>query len=202
MKSINTIHSSNGFAQYLSDQSYLAMIPEVTAGTPLVPTNFVPLVKADIKTVLNHSVDNRMKGLNWKGNDMLRGFRTHEGTITVLADPDTLGHFLNMTMAKGSTTGTADGYTHPFTVGSSKTYTMDIKKGLYVQRYFGVMIDEFTLEFADGKLQIVAKVSAMGQFSIASVGVATSGAVTSLTLDDEYDIAPNRGLVACRNNRQ
>lgn len=183
-------------AQYLADNAYLAIKPETTAGVAVVPTVFVPLVSESIKTVVNHSADQRMKGINWKANGLLRGFRTHEGEITVLGDPDTLGHFLNMTFLKGSTTGDADGYTHPFTVGTPDTYTIEIKKGDHVVRYFGVMIDELKLEFADGQLQITASIRAQGQFSVASLGVATSGSVTSMVLDDEYDIAPNRGLAS------
>jgi len=46
-------------------------------------------------------------------------------------------------------------------------------------------------------MTITASIKAMSQFSVASVGVALTGAgMTSLTLDDEYDISPNKGLVA------
>lgn len=181
---------------YLADNSYLAIKPESTAGVAVIPTNFVPLISESIKTIVNHSPDRRMKGIDWKSSDLLRGNRMHEGEVVVLGDPDTLGHFLNMVLLKGSTTGDANGYTHPFTVGNSDSYTFEIKKGVYVQRYFGVKVDELKLEFSDGQLQITASIKAMGQFSIGSVGVALTGAgMTSLVLDDTYDIAPNRGLV-------
>lgn len=181
--------------QYLSDNAYLAIKPEATAGVAVTPTIMLPLVSESIRTVVNHSADQRMKGINWKANGLLRGFRSHEGEVVVLADPDTLGHFLNMTFTKGSTTGNAtDGYSHPFTVGTPDTYTIDIKKGDHVVRYFGVMVDELKLDFSDGQLQITASISALGQFSVAKLGVTSAGAVTSVTLDDDYDIAPNRGL--------
>lgn len=181
---------------YLADNSYLMIKPEATPGTAVIPTVVVPLVSENIKTIVNHVPDRRMKGIDWKANDLLRGNRTHEGDVVVLADPDTLGHFLNMVMLKGSTTGDADGYTHPFTVGASDSYTFEIKKGYYVQRYFGVKINELKIEFVDGQMQLTAKVMAMGQFSIGTLGVALSGSVTALVMDDTYDIAPNRGLVA------
>lgn len=181
---------------YIGEQSYLAIKPEVTAGTAVIPTIFIPIVEADIKTVVNHEADRRMKGITWKANDMLRGNRSHEGSITVLGDPDTMGHILNMLMVKGTTTGDAtNGYTHPFTVGDGKSYTFDIKKGNHTQRFFGVYIDSIDMEFVDQQLQVTLNVQAMGQFSVASVSVALSGAVTSLILDDEYDINPSRGLV-------
>ncbi len=184
-------------ATYLSDNSYLMVKPEATAGTAVIPTILIPLVSSSLKTVTNYSADRRMKGLDWKSNDLLRGNRSHEGEITVLCDPDTLGHIMNMVMAKGSTTGSAPaGFTHPFTVGAPKSYTFEIKKGLYAQRYFGVYIDKVDFDFQDGQLQAKLSVKAMGQLSVATVGVALTGAaMTSLTLDDEYDIAPNRGFV-------
>lgn len=180
---------------YIGEQSYLAIKPESTPGVAVVPTIFIPIVEADMKTVVNHEADRRMKGISWKSNGMLRGNRSHEGTITLLGDPDTMGHVLNMLMTKGSTTGDADGYTHPFTVGNGDSYTFDIKKGNHVQRFFGVYVEEVSMEFADGQLQVTLTVKAMGQFSVATVGVALSGSVTELILNDEYDISPNRGLV-------
>ena len=181
---------------YLADNSYLAIKPEAVAGTPVIPTVFVPLISESIKTNVNHLADQRMKGIAWKSSDLLRGNRVHEGDLVALGDPDTLGHFLNMVMKLGSTTGDADGYTHPFTVGDPQSYTIEIKKGLYAQRYFGVLIDELKMDFSEGQLQLTSSIKAMGQFSVASVGVALTGAgMTDLILDDQYDISPNRGLV-------
>ena len=183
--------------KYLANESYIAIKPEATPGTPVKPTIFIPLVSEDIKTVVNYKADNRMKGIAWKSDDLLRGNRSHEGSVTLLGDPDTLGHLLNMTMVKGSTTGDANGYTHPFTVGDGKSYTFEIKKGSYTQRYFGVKIDEMSIEFKDQQMEIKLAVKATGQFSVGTVGVALTGAgMTSLKLDDTYDINPNRGLVA------
>jgi len=182
---------------FLSDNQYLAIKPEAVAGTPLTPTIFVPLVSESIKTVLNHSVDRRLKGHNWKGNDLLRGNRSHEGQIVVLADPDNLGHILNMVMTKGSTTGdSTNGYTHPFTVGAGKSYTFEVSKGGYSQRYFGVYVDEVSIGFQDGQMQLTLSIKALGQFSVGQLGVALTGAaMTSMVLDDNYDISPTRGLV-------
>ena len=180
----------------LSDNSYLAIKPESTHGTAVIPTVFVPLVSSDLDTNPNHSEDMRMKGLDWAASEIRRGNRNHEGNIVFLADPDMLGHALNMNFLKGSTTGDANGYTHPFTVGTPDSYTVEIRKGIYAQRFFGVRPEELKLDFAEGQeMQVSMKVKATGQFSVAKLGIALSGSVTSLTLDDEYDIAPNRGLV-------
>jgi hypothetical protein len=181
---------------HLSDQSYLAIKKEAVAGVAVKPNTFIPLVSESIKTVVNHEVDRRMRGVDWKGTNLVRGNRSHEGELKVLGDPDTIGYFLDMLMVKGSSTGSsADGYTHPFTVGTGNTYTIEIKKGNYAQRYFGVRIDELHLEFEDGQLVVTAQIKAMGQVSVMSLGANLSGASTSLTLADTYDIAPNNGLV-------
>lgn len=195
MRSQIVTHSHNGNVNYLADGAYLAIKPETTAGTAVIPTIFVPLVSESVKTVVNHQVDRRMKGIDWKGTDLLRGNRTHEGDITVLCDPSTIGHLLNMVMTKGSTTGSAPTYTHPYTVGTPKSYTIEFKKGFYAQRYFGVFAEQIKFDFTDGQMTATLSIKAMGQVGIMSVGVATSGSVTSLSLDDEYDLNPNSGLV-------
>lgn len=190
-------HSYNGNATYLSDNSYLAIGEESVAGTAVIPSNFVPLISENIKTIVNHTADRRMKGVSWKTTGVLRGNRTHEGDIVVLGDPDTLGHFLNMVFNKASDSGSTPTYTHTFNVGSPSSYTFDIKKGAYVQRFFGVYVEKLKIDFQDGQMQLTVSISAMGQFSTATLGVALTGAgMTAATFDDEYDIAPARGLVA------
>jgi len=190
------VNLQNGDFAYLADQSYLAIKKETTAGVAVTPNVFIPLVSADIKTVVNHNVDRRMRGIDWKGADLIKGNRSHEGEVKIYGDADNIGYFLNMLMVKGSTTGDSNGYTHPFTVGNGATYTFEIKKGLYAQRFFGVRIEEMRMEFEEGQLVVTLIVKAMGQIGIGSVGVALTGAgMTSLVLDDGYDIAPNTGLV-------
>ena len=171
---------------------------EAVEGTPVTPNFFTPLVSESIKTVLNLTADRRMKGLDWKSDDVLRGIRKHEGEIVLFADPDALGHVLNMTFKKGTTNGSAgDGYTHPFTPEASKSYTIEIQKGPYAQRYFGVKADSLKLSFVDGKLQANVSVKAMGQFSVATLASALTGAgMTAAVFDSKYDIKPTAGLVA------
>jgi hypothetical protein len=136
-----------------------------------------------------------MKGLSWKSDDLLPGDRKHEGDIVVYADADNLGHLLNMTLSKGSTTGGASGYTHPFVVGEPDSYTMEIQKGPFAVRYFGVKADSLRLEFEDGLLKATTTIKARGQFSVATLKETLNGSVTSLKLEHNYDDRPNTGLV-------
>jgi tail tube protein len=182
---------------FFSDQGYLAVKPQASAGVPIIPTNFVPLVSESIKTVQNLSTDKRLKGRTWGANDLLKGARTHEGEIVIEADPDNLGHFLNMLITKGVTTGDAsDGYTHPFTVGDPDNYSIEFNRGAFAQRIMGVQASEMRLEFQDNRMVVRAQIQGLAQFSVATLGVALTGAgMTSLVLDDKYDRQPTRGLV-------
>jgi len=181
---------------YFSDQGYLAVIPEGTPGTAVIPTNFVPLISESIKTIQNLSTDKRMKGRTWGANDLLKGARTQEGEIAVEADPDNLGHFLNMLIKLGSTTGDAtDGYTHPFLQGDPDSYTVEFNRGAYAIRVVGVQASELRLEFQDNRMVVKSQIQGLGQFSVATLGVALTGAgMTSIVLDDKYDREPTKGL--------
>jgi len=180
---------------YLTDNSYLALKVETTPGTAVTPNIFIPLVSENIKSDVAYKADRRMKGLSWKSDDLLQGERKHEGDIVIYADADSLGHFLNMTLLKGTTTGSSTGYTHPFTVGEPDSYTIEIQKGPFAVRYFGVKADSLRLEFEDGLLKATASIKAMGQFSVATLKENLSGSVTSLKLAHNYDDKPNTGLV-------
>ncbi len=182
---------------YLSDKSYLAVKVEATEGTAVKPDVFIPLVSESIKINPTHTADRRFAGRTWKSDDLLKGSRSHEGDVVVLGDPDNLGHILNMVLTKGTTTGSLTiGYTHPFTVGSPKSYTIEIGKGTYAQRFFGVKGEKLKLDFVDGKLQATLSIKAMGQASVATLSTALTGAgMTSAVLKQDYDLKPNTGFV-------
>jgi len=184
-------------ANYLADRSYIAVKPQAAATTPIIPSNFYPLVSESIKVNPNFTADRRMKGLTWKSDEILKGSRTIEGDITVLAAPDVLGHLLNMTYLKGTTTGdAASGYTHPFTVGEGKSYSIEISRGIYAQRLWGVRGENLKIDFADNKMQAAMSIKALGQFYSASIAIALTGAgMTTAVLSTDYDLRPSDGLV-------
>lgn len=185
------------FAQYLADTSYLAIKPETTENVPVKPNIFIPLESSDVKTDMSYKADRRMRGIDFETNDLSPGERKHSGSIKVWGDPDNLAHILNMCMTKGTTTGDAtNGYVHPFTVGNAlKSYTIEMPKGNYCQRFFGVKGDHLNLKFEDAKLKATLDIMAAGQFSAARLAANTSGAATALTMSQDYDLEPNRGLI-------
>ena len=183
---------------YLADKSYLAVKPEATPGTPVIPDNFIPLISESIRVNPNISADRRFKGLTWKSDDVVRGTRLIEGDLVIHADPDSIGHMLNMVYEKGVTTGSAPvGYTHPFTVGEGKHYSIEISRGDFAQRIWGVRGENLKIAFQDNKMIATLSIKALGQFNTASLAVALTGVgMTSAVLKQIYDTRPTDGLVA------
>jgi len=183
---------------YLADKSYIAIKPQVAAETPVIPDNFAPLISESIRLNPNYAADRRMKGIDWKSDDLLKGLRNVAGDISVHGDPDIVGHILNMVYAKGVTAGNAaSGYTHPFTVGDGKNYTVEIPRGAYAQRIWGVRGDGLRMEFVDNKLVLVLSIKALGQFNGASLAAALTGpGMTTCVLSTDYDLNPTKGLLA------
>jgi hypothetical protein len=183
---------------YMVDKGYLAIKVQAVPTTPVTPGTFIPLISESIRLNPNIIADRRIKGLDWKSDDMLKGPRTVEGDLVVYADPDTLGHLLNMCYTKGASAGSAPvGFTHPFLPGEGKSYCIDIGRGITAQRIWGARIDNLKLEFQDNKLMATASIKALGQFNGASLAVALTGAgMTSAVLKQDYNAKPTEGLVA------
>jgi len=172
------------------------MKPQGVASVPEIPDIFAPLVSESIRLNPNFTADRRMKGLDWKSDELLKGNRTIEGDLVIMADPDTLSHLLNMTYLKGETTGSlADGYTHPFTPGDGKSYVLEIPRGSYAQRIWGAKGDNLKVSFQDNKMIATISIKALGQFFTASIATALTGAgMTSVVLSTDYDLRPTDGL--------
>ena len=183
---------------YLADKSYLAVEPQVDATTPRIPSYFIPLISESIRLNPNYAADRRMKGIDWKSDELLKGSRTVEGDLVFYGDPDALGHALNMMILKGVTTGdAASGYTHPFGTGEGRNYSIEIPRGNYAQRIYGVRGDNLKMSFQDNKLLLTLSIKALGQFYTNSLAVALVGAgQTSLQLSTDYDLNPTKGLCA------
>jgi len=182
---------------FLGDKSYVALKPQSVATTPVIPTNFFGLVSESIRVNPNFEADRRMKGNDWKSDEILKGSRTIEGDLVLLGDVEALGHLLNMVYAKGSTSGNGtDGYTHPFLPGDGKSYTIEIPRGNYAQRIYGARGSNLKFEYENNKLKCTVSIKALGQFYGASLAVALTGAAqTTAVLSTEYDERPTDGLV-------
>src|SRR3972149_7021563 len=124
----------------LANLGYLALIKEVNKGVPLTPTMYVPLYKESLMTKVNLDADKPSAGNKADVFQHIQGLRDHMGELQVLAEPVTAGPILDMVLKKGTTTGSSDPYTHPFTLDANdpNSYTVDIAKGQIVFRFMGV----------------------------------------------------------------
>ncbi|MCK9601991.1 MAG: hypothetical protein M0R06_23300, partial [Sphaerochaeta sp.] len=180
---------------FLGETGYLAVKPQASALVAVLPTTFIPLQSESVVLNPNLTPDRRMKGVAWESDDLLRGALTVAGDIVALADVEALGHLLNMTYAKGVTTGDAvDGYTHPFTPGEGDYYTLEFGMGDYARRVYGAKGATLAIANDDGRLQATVGIVAMGQFVSGALLDALAGAVTSLEFDDSEVKNPAYGL--------
>lgn len=183
---------------YIADRGYIAIKPEASEGVAVIPNTFLPVDSAEFETDLGLSADRRMQGLQWETNGLSYGPRSHKGTLKFWCDPIVIGYLLDMALLLGSETGNGtDGYTHPFTPEGFQSYTIEIARGPYAQRFFGVRVNELKLMFEDGKMKCEIAVEAMGMVSAQTLAANLTGASsTSVQLSQNYDLFPNNGLVA------
>ena len=178
----------------ISNLGYLMIGKESSKGTAVVPTVAIPLYSESLFTNQNLDLDNPIMAERHGIYQILQGQRDHQGEISVLAEPKTLPHFLNMMFDKRATTGEEAPYTHPWTLGDAEaSYTFDILKGNVVHRYFGVEVRSLSPEFDDNKMKLSLNVSALGHVSIMPI---SSGSGTTLTLATDYDPEPAKGVHA------
>lgn len=179
----------------LANLGYLGLGKETTKGTAAIPSIYVPLYDDSFKTSLNLDEDNPIVGNKYEIYQALMGARDHQGEITVLAEPNTAGHILNMLMTKGTTTG-AGPYTHPFTFDPTtdpKSYTIDLLKGQMIERYIGAEASELGIDYDKNKMLLKVKISALKSFTVREIASVFTNVVTFKT---NYDASPTDGLVA------
>jgi hypothetical protein len=183
---------------YKADSGYLAIGKQTDANTAVIPSVFVPMLEEDLSSDPNNERVKQIVGINWASNLVLQGNRKHGGKIKIMADPDTLGHFLNMVMKKGTTTGDAsNGYSHPFTIDTAAYYTIEILKGNAVHRYVGCQINTLNFGFENGHLTVEAEIVAKSKFNYGTLKTALTGTgMLEVEFAENYDPEPCYGLVA------
>ena len=177
----------------LANLGYLALKKETTKGVAVVPNVFVPLYEESIKQDIHLDEDKPIVGERAARFKVYRGQETITGSIKVLAEPKTIGHFLNMLLYKSGVSGTpTTGYTHTFGLGNaSESYTLEFLKGNIPVRLFGVEARSIAPAFEDNKMVLTVEISARNQFSVVKIASASG---TAITLDDSERPMPNEGL--------
>jgi len=152
-----------------SVRSYVGVAKEVTKGTPVTPTDFIPVLASSLKPVdvIMPLYDQGLRGSNVNSYAYIPG-RTHS-TVDFGGDvfPDTIGYALSGIMGEVTTVGATAPYTHTIALKNTATVGADSQPIAYtitdyyaanVRAYAGQQFHDFTLTFsAEGLLSYTAK---------------------------------------------
>ena len=103
----------------LSNIGYFGLIKEVTPGTPLVPTDFIPLYDENISTMGNFVDITPAYGSRFATYQTLPGQRSYKGDITCMAEANTAARLFDALLTKGTSTNAAGVYTYPYIIYQS-----------------------------------------------------------------------------------
>ena len=152
-----------------SVRSYVGIALEVTPGTPVAATDFIPLMKDSLKPVdiIAPLYDTGLRGSMATNYNYIQGRRHTEIDLGGPAFADTVGYWLGGIMGSVATTGVSAPYTHTITlknatgVGADAQPTSFTLEDMYVAEnrfYPGCKVTNFTLTFnSEGMLEYTAK---------------------------------------------
>lgn len=176
----------------LANLGYVAVKKQTAEDTVVTPDTYIPIFNESLATNINMQEVNPIIGIRDKVYKLLQGQRTHQGALTVLGEPNVMGYMFDMLLKKGTTSG-AGPYTHPYTLGASNWYTIDVLKGQIVFRYWGCKATSISPDADENLLNYNTEITAKGEFSVREID---SVATTTITLKTKFDPAPTKGLVA------
>lgn len=178
-----------------SNDGYLALKRETSEGVAVTPDAYVPLYEESLTTAFNVNDGTSIFGNKFARLLVTPGVRSHNGDLTVMAEPNSTGRFFDMLLPRGSITGSGP-YTWPFNVNFTKpaSYTVDLSTGNQVFRYLGVQASEIAPDWKDGMLRWKIKVAALKSFLGAEIASVSTATVT-LKTPVNYP-TPTDGLVA------
>lgn len=150
-------------------RSYLGIAKEVTKGTPVAPTDFIPVMANKLKPadVIGELYDEGLRGSLVKEYNYIQGRSnsTFEFGGSVFAD--TFGYVLAGVLGDVATTGSTAPYTHTISLKNATAVGADAQPIAYtltdfyaanVRAYPGIQFQSCSLKFtADGLLEYDAK---------------------------------------------
>jgi hypothetical protein len=152
-----------------SVRSYLGIAKEVTKGTIVAPTDFIPVSKDSIKPVdvVDPLYDTGLRGSNVVNYAYLQGRTRSTFDFGGAVFADTVGYGLAGLLGSVATTGASAPYTHTISLKNSLTsgaddqpisYTLTDFYAADVRSYPGCQFSDFSLKFnADGMLEYDTK---------------------------------------------
>lgn len=187
-------------SEQLSNLGYLALKKESTAGTAVIPNDFIPLYSESLNTNLNMVDQTPIFGEKFENFNVIPGMRSHRGEVVVLAEPNTSARLFDMLLTKVSTSG-SDPYTHTFELSKTtnpNSYTIDVSTGDTVVRYIGAQASQISPDVQNNEIRWKVSISALKSFGSRQLASTPTGASSPYTVvfDTTYDSAPTDGLVA------
>ena len=152
-----------------SVRSYLGIAKEVTKGTIVAPTDFIPVAKDNLKPVdlVDPLYDTGLRGSNVVNYNYIQGRTRSTFDFGGAVFADTIGYSIAGLLGSVATTGASAPYTHTISLENSLTSDVDVQPLSYtltdfyavdVRSYPGCQFSDFSLKFnADGMLEYDAK---------------------------------------------
>ena len=152
-----------------SVRSYLGIAKEVTKGTIVAPTDFIPVAKDSIKPVdvIDALYDTGLRGSNVVNYNYLQGRTRSTFDFGGAVFADTIGYGIAGLLGSVATTGSTAPFTHTISLKNSLvsgaddqpiSYTLTDFYAADVRSYPGCQFSDFSLKFnADGMLEYDTK---------------------------------------------
>lgn len=152
-----------------SVRSYLGIAKEVTKGTAVAPTDFIPVSKDSLKPVdiIDPLFDQGLRGSNVLNYNYIPGRTRSTVDYGGAVFADTVGYAIAGLLGSVATTGASAPFTHTISLFNSLTSNVDVQPISYtltdfyavdVRSYPGCQFSDFSLKFnADGMLEYDTK---------------------------------------------
>jgi hypothetical protein len=162
-----------------SVRSYLGIAKEVTKGTVVAPTDFIPVAKDNLKPVdlVDPLYDTGLRGSNVVNYNYIQGRSRSTFDFGGAVFADTIGYSIAGLLGSVATSGASAPYTHVISLENSLTSDVDVQPTSYtltdfyavdVRSYPGCQFSDFSLKFnADGMLEYDAKTTGWASSTVA-----------------------------------
>lgn len=152
-----------------SVRSYLGIAKEVTKGTVVAPTDFIPVAKDSLKPqdIVDPLYDTGLRGSNVLNYAYIQGRTRSTVDFGGAVFADTVGYGIAGLLGSVATTGASAPFTHTISLKNSLTSNVEVQPISYtltdfyavsVRSYPGCQFSDFSLKFnADGMLEYDTK---------------------------------------------
>jgi len=163
-----------------SVRSYLGIAKEVTKGTVVAPTDFIPIAKDSFKPVdvIDPLMDTGLRGSNVINYNYVQGRKHSTVDFDGAVFADTIGYALTGLLGAVSTSGASAPYTHTISLLNSGvagadaqpiSYTLTDFYAANVRSYPGCQFSDFSLKFnADGMLEHSTKATGWASSTVST----------------------------------